>query len=569
MNYIHKFTFSHVSSILGRVVIIGLTVAFIVMLVFAHLTMWPWIMKRVENATTEGRNWSNYRIDCALKDGMGRVWAPAAIGLLDVEEKLKTAGVDGSDLAPLLKLPGVLDAFYLDLSESQGVSVNNLVHIDSLLKKLDLSQSQYSSGGGAPMMRRLVGGLTRFKSVKSEAGKLPLLVRYAGGFYPDKATEIIGVVLDREWYVSQLPTLLDSLARDNSNLLFFAHRDLDTTWANVEDPYGTPGGAFKQTIGVLDGKDTLWWYGDRKMDMKYWKEGSEWEYLSLQPNFDIRIKIKTEFPRFTDEILAGKKVMSLFFLAFEFMGVLLIVVLSVSIIMTRIQASRNRIALAHLAHAIKTPVARIRLDADSLIEELVASPEEEREIITAIGRECERLELAVLGAALSLEEGKRALNLESCDLAHVVGTAASAWKPGFEHAGVKLSLTITEKTLTGQLDKELIAVMIDNLLDNALRHTTLNLENLTEKEAVVTISVKPSDEGGEIVVSDRGAGIPRRERKRIFKRFQRASGDAASGVSGLGLGLALVKEIAEVHMGTVTVEDGEMGGARFVVRLPF
>jgi signal transduction histidine kinase len=553
------------SGLLGRTIIISLTVALLIMLGFVHFKWWPWMMARVTNATTEGRNWCNYRLDCAIQDGVKSVWVPHSLALLEVEEKLKNAPVEYSDIEELANLPGVLEAFYLNLSESQGVIVNNLVSVDTLLVKLDLRQNEHS-GGGSPMMRRLVGGITRFKDVKSETGRLPLLIRYAGSYYPALSNEIIGLVLDKEWYIKQLPSLLDSLARDNTNLLFFAHRDMDKTWANVEDPYASPGNAFKQTIGVLNGKDTLWWYGDRKMDMKY--RDSEWEYIGLIEGFNLTMKIKTEFPRFTDEILAGKKTIRLFFMVFEFMGVLLIVVLSISIAMTNKQASRNQIALAHLAHAIKTPVARIRLDTDSLLEEMVASPDEEREIITAIGRECGRMERAVQSAALSLEEGKRTLNLEAGDLAKLVIDTTQAWQPQFAQAGIKLKIDTIDETFSGRFDAEMIAIMIDNLLDNALRHTMLNLEN-TKQNATVTVTLKRSDGKAEIIIDDMGAGIPAKERKHIFKRFQRVRGDAASGVSGLGLGLALVKEIAEAHNGNVSVSDNDIHGARFVVQLPF
>ena len=95
----------------------------------------------------------------------------------------------------------------------------------------------------------------------------------------------------------------------------------------------------------------------------------------------------------------------------------------------------------------------------------------------------------------------------------------------------------------------------------------LNQENIQKGSAAVTVRLQKINGKGEIVVDDMGGGIPAAERRHIFRRFRRVRGDAASGVSGLGLGLALVKEIAETHGGNVHVTDNDSGGARFVVEL--
>jgi two-component system sensor histidine kinase MprB len=100
---------------------------------------------------------------------------------------------------------------------------------------------------------------------------------------------------------------------------------------------------------------------------------------------------------------------------------------------------------------------------------------------------------------------------------------------------------------------------VGNLLDNAIKHGPA--------DGPVTITVRTSGDGlGEVVVADRGPGIPPVDRAHAFDRFWRA--DDARRVPGSGLGLAIVRHVAETHGGSVAVGDAPGGGARLELRLP-
>jgi signal transduction histidine kinase len=71
-----------------------------------------------------------------------------------------------------------------------------------------------------------------------------------------------------------------------------------------------------------------------------------------------------------------------------------------------------------------------------------------------------------------------------------------------------------------------------------------------------------------LTVDDSDGGVRASDRRRIFRRFERGSDPALTGASGLGLGLSLVREIAEGHGGSVLVSDSDLGGARFIVHIP-
>jgi two-component system OmpR family sensor kinase len=98
-----------------------------------------------------------------------------------------------------------------------------------------------------------------------------------------------------------------------------------------------------------------------------------------------------------------------------------------------------------------------------------------------------------------------------------------------------------------------------NLIENALIHTPAGTP--------VTVSVRREGATAVLEVSDRGPGVPRDLRGRVFERFARGGGDAAA-IGGSGLGLAIVRAVTAAHDGIVELRDAEGGGAHFVVTLP-
>jgi signal transduction histidine kinase len=103
-----------------------------------------------------------------------------------------------------------------------------------------------------------------------------------------------------------------------------------------------------------------------------------------------------------------------------------------------------------------------------------------------------------------------------------------------------------------------LARAVRNLLDNAARHARAHVE----------VSLEARDDDVVLTVDDDGPGIPTDERSHVFDRFTRLDEGRARDAGGVGLGLPIVRAVAERHSGTVTVEDAPIGGARFVLRLP-
>jgi signal transduction histidine kinase len=106
--------------------------------------------------------------------------------------------------------------------------------------------------------------------------------------------------------------------------------------------------------------------------------------------------------------------------------------------------------------------------------------------------------------------------------------------------------------------RDQLARLVRNLVDNASRHARSRVDlSLQSIDGIVTL-----------MVDDDGPGIAPDDRDRVFERFTRLDDGRARDAGGLGIGLAIVKAVAEQHGGTVTIDDAPIGGARFVVHLP-
>ena len=142
---------------------------------------------------------------------------------------------------------------------------------------------------------------------------------------------------------------------------------------------------------------------------------------------------------------------------------------------------------------------------------------------------------------------------DEIDLDDLVLTELAA----FRSAEVTIdSASVRATKVAGQ--ERRLAMVVRNLLANAMRHTTSRVRVATG-----------TDEGGAfLVVADDGPGVPAEQRERIFDRFVRLDDGRARDEGGSGLGLAIVAAVVEEAGGTVVVDEAPGGGARFTVRLP-
>jgi two-component system phosphate regulon sensor histidine kinase PhoR len=217
--------------------------------------------------------------------------------------------------------------------------------------------------------------------------------------------------------------------------------------------------------------------------------------------------------------------------------------------------------VANVSHELKTPLSLVRMFGELLQSGRVENDEKRRQYLQIIVSESERLGALIENVLdfAKVERGKAAYEFSSGRVGEVVSRAVEACRVRAEREQVALELTIAEELPLVDLDERAIEIAVINLVDNALKYAP--------DGELVSISVRRQDTNIEIRVTDQGAGIPVEDRRRIFERFVRGKTAFGKQVRGSGIGLALVKHIAEAHGGGVSVEDALPHGSSFVLTL--
>jgi signal transduction histidine kinase len=218
-----------------------------------------------------------------------------------------------------------------------------------------------------------------------------------------------------------------------------------------------------------------------------------------------------------------------------------------------------------VTHELKTPIASIRLYLETLKTRDV-SEEQQREFYDIMLMDSDRLLKTVeqvLHAGRTGSKGRQ-LEIRRVDLGLLVRDSIEITRT--RHKLGEEALTYTEAVGGGSAvtmgDQEELTVAITNLLDNAIKYSRQEV-----KVRVELISL--SDRQLALRITDQGIGIPRSQVRRIFKRFYRVPRRSARRVSGTGLGLFIVRSIAEQHGGRVFAESPGLGkGSTFTVQLP-
>ena len=247
---------------------------------------------------------------------------------------------------------------------------------------------------------------------------------------------------------------------------------------------------------------------------------------------------------------------------------LLAVVLGVGVFATiRGRAQARRFArlqadfVARVSHDLKTPLALIRLFAETLLRP-GGDAAKSKEYHGIILRESERLTQMVnnLLDFSRVQDGRRVYQRKPDDLARIVREVADALRPRFAEEGFQLAVDVPKGEVIAAVDGDAVASAIVNLLDNARKYSGEGRE--------VRLSLAATAERARIEVADRGIGIPDGDREQVFERFRRGSDPRVQEQKGAGLGLALVRHVAEGHGGRAWVEPNDGKGTRSVVELP-
>ena len=212
-----------------------------------------------------------------------------------------------------------------------------------------------------------------------------------------------------------------------------------------------------------------------------------------------------------------------------------------------------------VSHELRTPLARLRFAVDALVEEDDAAARERA--VAACERDIEELE-ALIEASLTmarLDMGALQAAPEPADLAALLQREADALAPLLE--GKVLS---THLRLHGPVafDARLLPYGVRNGLRNAARHARSHIELHAWCEG------QGANAQVCVAVDDDGAGVPAAQREAVFTPFKRLDGERERRSRGWGLGLAIVRRVAEAHGGRASMQDAPLGGARLLLQWP-
>jgi signal transduction histidine kinase len=249
--------------------------------------------------------------------------------------------------------------------------------------------------------------------------------------------------------------------------------------------------------------------------------------------------------------------------------------------------------VSSVSHELRAPLASVRLMAENLERGKVAEEAKQREYFRFIVQECRRLGALVENVLdfARIEQGRKEYDFEPTDIGALVGQTAKLMKPAAGEKQVTLLIDAARRSIElplgtnneianeGQpesvlgsplLDASAIQQALINLLDNAIKHSPAG--------ATVVVSLTPPTPSATtgnshasrftLYVQDSGPGIPREEHEKIFQRFYCCGLEMRCETQGVGIGLSIVKHIAEAHGGRVVIESEVGKGSRFAIELP-
>jgi signal transduction histidine kinase len=228
----------------------------------------------------------------------------------------------------------------------------------------------------------------------------------------------------------------------------------------------------------------------------------------------------------------------------------------------KIQDSAFNRGMALLAHELREPLAAIHF-AVECTNEVAHDASANREMCGLIARQVQYL-AGIIEDVLDLSRGDKGgfvLRKEMVDIRLVIAACIETTACLFVKRRHLLSLSLPEEPLYMHADPLRLRQVINNLLTNAARYT--------EPGGAIHLDVATVGDSVVLEFRDNGIGIAPHLLPRIFDLYHQCSGERSRGFGGLGIGLALVRLIVELHGGNITAHsDGEGCGSSFIVRLP-
>jgi len=229
----------------------------------------------------------------------------------------------------------------------------------------------------------------------------------------------------------------------------------------------------------------------------------------------------------------------------------------------QIRADRAREEfIAQVTHELRTPLTNIRAYTETLSSGMFEDPKVITECYNVITKETRRLSRLVedILSVSQLEVGSIELHVDSVDLKTLLSDGVRDVRGLADEKNIDVQLILPAKLEAVRADRDKLAVVINNLLGNAIKYTPAN--------GNVTVGCQVAADVVVLTFKDNGIGIDPSEHAKVFEKFQRGSNPEVQNESGTGIGLYTAREIVRRHGGDIELLSEKNKGSTFMVRLP-
>jgi signal transduction histidine kinase len=218
--------------------------------------------------------------------------------------------------------------------------------------------------------------------------------------------------------------------------------------------------------------------------------------------------------------------------------------------------------VANVSHELKTPLALIRLFAETLELRRVPSEEKAVQYYRVINKESQRLTQLINNILdfSRIEAGRKEYRFAPTNVGRIVSEVLEAYRFQIEQQGFELAVEVEPDLPEVEADSEALGQALLNLVNNAIKYS--------REVKSLTLAVRRDGDRVLISVADRGIGVPKGEQKKIFEKFYRGEQSLVHETKGSGLGLSLVEHIMDAHGGAVEIESAPGKGSTFTLVLP-
>jgi len=221
----------------------------------------------------------------------------------------------------------------------------------------------------------------------------------------------------------------------------------------------------------------------------------------------------------------------------------------------------RRDLIAWVSHDLQTPLASMRAILEAVADGVVDDPDTVKRYLQTAQRDVSNLSVLIddLFQMAQLDAGGFPLNKDRSSLSDLVSDTLESFTELAKHRDILLEGNVESDVDPVNMDTQAIGRVLNNLIGNALRHSS---------QGRVSVWVRRSDLGVEVTVSDTGEGIRAEDISHIFERFYRGEKSRNRGTGGAGLGLAIARGIVRAHGGDIKVESQIGKGTHFTFHIP-